>query len=162
MELQDMLIAELEHEVALTEKFLKRIPKDKLEWRPHPKSMSLKQLGSHLAEIPSWVTGTMVQDEMSMDDYKPPINESVEEMVKNLKSSAEEAKKSLKVPNNEFDKHWKMIQGGKTVMEMPKYQVLRGMVLNQLPHHRAQLGVCLRLLDQSVPATYGPSADEQQ
>ncbi len=161
MELQDMLIAELEHEVALTEKFLNRIPKDKLNWRPHPKSMSLKQLGSHLAEIPSWVTGTMVQDEMSMDDYKPPVTESVEEMVKNLKSSAEEAKKSLKVPNSEFEKHWKMIQGGKTVMEMPKYQVLRGMVLNQLPHHRAQLGVCLRLLDQSVPATYGPSADEQ-
>ncbi|MFT6929470.1 MAG: putative damage-inducible protein DinB [Sediminicola sp.] len=161
MELQDMLIVELEHEVALTEKFLKRIPKDKLEWRPHQKSMSLKQLGSHLAEIPSWVTGTMVQDEMIMDDYKPPITESVDEMVKVLKSSAEEAKKALKVPNSKFDKHWKMIQGGKTVMEMPKHQVLRGMVLNQLPHHRAQLGVFLLLLDQSLPATYGPSADEQ-
>jgi hypothetical protein len=118
-------------------------------------------LGSHLAEIPSWVTGTMVQDEMIMDDYKPPITESVDEMVKVLKSSAEEAKKALKVPNSKFDKHWKMIQGGKTVMEMPKHQVLRGMVLNQLPHHRAQLGVFLLLLDQSLPATYGPSADEQ-
>jgi len=161
MELQDMFIEELEHEVALTEKFLKRIPKDKLEWRPHPKSMSLKQLGSHLAEIPGWVIGTMAQDEMSMDDYKPPVNESVDEMIHVLKSTAEEAKKTLKVSDSEFDKHWKMIQGGKTVMEMPKYKVLRTMVLNQLPHHRAQLGVFLRLLDQSVPATYGPSADEQ-
>ena len=151
----------MEHEVALTEKFLRRIPKDKLDWRPHPKSMSIKQLGSHLAELPSWVVGTMSQDEMIMDEYKPPINDNVDDMIKTLKSAATEAADSLKVANSEYDKKWKMIQGGKTVMEMPKYQVLRGMVLNQFPHHRAQLGVCLRLLNESVPATYGPSADEQ-
>ena len=161
MEIQKLLIPELEHEVALTEKFLRRIPKDKLDWRPHPKSMSIKQLGSHLAELPSWVVGTMSQDEMIMDEYKPPINDNVDEMIKTLKSAAKEATDSLKVANSEYDKKWKMIQGGQTVMEMPKYQVLRGMVLNQFPHHRAQLGVCLRLLNESVPATYGPSADEQ-
>ncbi|TQO37984.1 DinB family protein [Arenibacter algicola] len=161
MEIQKLLIPELEHEVALTEKFLRRIPKDKLDWRPHPKSMSIKQLGSHLAELPSWVVGTMSQDEMIMDEYKPPINGNVDDMIKTLKSAAKEAADSLKVANSEYDKKWKMIQGGKTVMEMPKYQVLRGMVLNQFPHHRAQLGVCLRLLNESVPATYGPSADEQ-
>ncbi|ASO06057.1 DinB family protein [Arenibacter algicola] len=161
MEIQKLLIPELEHEVALTEKFLRRIPKDKLDWRPHPKSMSIKQLGSHLAELPSWVVGTMSQDEMIMDEYKPPINDNVDDMIKTLKSAAKEAADSLKVANSEYDKKWKMIQGGKTVMEMPKYQVLRGMVLNQFPHHRAQLGVCLRLLNESVPATYGPSADEQ-
>tara|TARA_R110002094_G_scaffold72134_3_gene80503 strand:+ start:753 stop:1238 length:486 start_codon:yes stop_codon:yes gene_type:complete len=161
MEIQKLLIPELEHEVALTEKFLRRIPKDKLDWRPHPKSMSIKQLGSHLAELPSWVVGTMSQDEMILDEYKPPINDNVDDMIKTLKSAAKEAADSLKVANSEYDKKWKMIQGGKTVMEMPKYQVLRGMVLNQFPHHRAQLGVCLRLLNESVPATYGPSADEQ-
>lgn len=161
MEIQKLLIPELEHEVALTEKFLRRIPKDKLDWRPHPKSMSINQLGSHLAELPSWVVGTMSQDEMIMDEYKPPINDNVDDMIKTLKSAAKEAADSLKVANSEYDKKWKMIQGGKTVMEMPKYQVLRGMVLNQFPHHRAQLGVCLRLLNESVPATYGPSADEQ-
>lgn len=161
MEIQKLLIPELEHEVALTEKFLRRIPKDKLDWRPHPKSMSIKQLGSHLAELPSWVVGTMSQDEMVMDEYKPPINDNVDEMIKTLKSAAKEAADSLKVANSEYDRKWKMIQGGQTVMEMPKYQVLRGMVLNQFPHHRAQLGVSLRLLNESVPATYGPSADEQ-
>ena len=161
MEIQKLLIPELEHEVALTEKFLRRIPKDKLDWRPHPKSMSIKQLGSHLAELPSWVVDTMSQDEMIMDEYKPPINDNVDEMIKTLKSAAKEAVDSLKVANTEYDRKWKMIQGGQTVMEMPKYQVLRGMVLNQFPHHRAQLGVCLRLLNESVPATYGPSADEQ-
>ena len=121
----------------------------------------IPELGSHLAELPSWVVGTMSQDEMIMDEYKPPINDNVDDMIKTLKSAAKEAADSLKVANSEYNKKWKMIQGGKTVMEMPKYQVLRGMVLNQFPHHRAQLGVCLRLLNESVPATYGPSADEQ-
>jgi len=161
MEIQEMLIPELEHEVALTEKFLKRIPNDKLDWRPHEKSMSLKQLGSHLAEIPSWVTGTMVQDELAVDDYKPPVNNTVDEMVQTLKSLAEEAKESLKVADSVYSKNWKMTQGGQAIMEMPKYRVLRSAVLNQIPHHRAQLGVYLRLLGESVPATYGPSADEQ-
>ncbi|MDX1364146.1 DinB family protein [Arenibacter latericius] len=161
MELYELFIPELKHEVAITEKFLKRIPKDKLDWKPHEKSMSLKELGSHLAEIPSWVIATMVEDEMIMDKYVPPINETIDEMVKVLNATTEEAVKSLQVSNEEYHKNWKMIMGGKTVMEMPKYQVLRGMVFNQLPHHRAQLGVYLRLLNLSVPATYGPSADEQ-
>ena len=161
MEIRDLLIPELEQEIAITEKFLKRIPKDKLDWRPHEKSMTLKQLGSHLAELPSWIVGTMTQDGMTMDDYKPPINDNVDEMLHTLTSSAKEAVSSLKVPNSEYHKTWKMEKGGQTLMEMPKYNVLRGMVFNQIPHHRAQLGVYLRLLNQSVPATYGPSADEQ-
>ena len=99
MEIQKLLIPELEHEVALTEKFLRRIPKDKLDWRPHPKSMSIKQLGSHLAELPSWVVGTMSQDEMIMDEYKPPINDNVDDRIKTLKSAATEAADSLKVAN---------------------------------------------------------------
>ncbi|NNG10944.1 MAG: hypothetical protein HKM92_12310 [Arenibacter sp.] len=161
MEIKDLLIPELEQEIAITEKFLKRIPKDKLEWRPHEKSMTLKQLGSHLAELPSWVVGTMSMDGMAMDDYKPPVNDNVDEMIQVLTTSGKEAIGALKVPNSEYHKTWKMEKGGQTLMEMPKYNVLRGMVFNQIPHHRAQLGVYLRLLNQSVPATYGPSADEQ-
>ena len=161
MEIKDLLIPELEQEIAITEKFLKRIPKDKLDWRPHEKSMTLKQLGSHLAELPSWIVGTMTQDGMAMDDYKPPVNDNVDEMIQVLTASGKEAIGALKVPNSEYYKTWKMEKGGQTLMEMPKYNVLRGMVFNQIPHHRAQLGVYLRLLNQSVPATYGPSADEQ-
>jgi len=161
MNIQDMLIPEWEHEIALTEKFLKRIPEDKLDWRPHEKSMSLRQLGSHLAEIPDWAVGTMAMDELAMDEYKPPVNNSVNEMVEALNKSAAAAKESMKVENEVYHRNWTMKQGGKTIMEMPKYNVLRTMVFNQLPHHRAQLGVYLRLLGESVPATYGPSADEQ-
>ena len=162
MEIQEILIPELKQEVAITEKFLRRIPEDKLDWRPHKKSMSIRELGNHLAEIPSWVTGTMEMDEMNMDGYKPTEFKSVNEMVEALKNNASEAEASLKKPDSEYKKNWKMVQNGETAMEMPKINILRGMVLNQIPHHRAQLGVYFRLLDVSVPATYGPSADEFQ
>tara|TARA_R110002020_G_scaffold459160_3_gene677109 strand:- start:70 stop:555 length:486 start_codon:yes stop_codon:yes gene_type:complete len=161
MKIRELLIPEFDNEIVLTEKFLKRIPKNKMDWKPHKKSMTLQQLGSHLAEIPFWVTGIMSMDEMVMDDYKPPINNSPKEMVEVLKSAAADARASLEVDDAAYEKNWKMIQGGETVFEMPKYKVLRIMVLNQLPHHRAQLGVYLRLLGESVPSSYGPSADER-
>ncbi|TDN84741.1 putative damage-inducible protein DinB [Salegentibacter sp. 24] len=160
MELQNLLISELQHEVVLTEKFLKRIPKDKMEWRPHKKSMSIRQLANHLAEIPSWITATMEMDEMDMTDYKSPDFDTMEEILKVLLNNTSEAEAALRKPDKDYQKNWKMMQGGKVLMDMPKYSVLRMMVLNQLPHHRAQLGVYFRLLNISVPATYGPSADE--
>lgn len=162
MDIKDILLSELEHEVALTEKFLKRIPEDKLSWRPHEKSMTLGRLGSHLAEIPAWISGTMDVDDMEMSEYKAPVNESVDEMVAALRQNTEAAMQSMNKDNSAyFQKNWAMKMNGKILFEMPKYQTLRSMVLNQLPHHRAQLGVYLRMLGESVPATYGPSADEQ-
>ncbi len=160
MELQNLLISELQHEVVLTEKFLKRIPADKMDWRPHKKSMSIKQLANHLAEIPSWITATMEMDDMDMAGYKSPEFDTMEEILEILQNNTSEAEAALKKPDKEYEKNWRMIQDGKVLMDMPKYSVLRMMVLNQLPHHRAQLGVYFRLLDIPVPATYGPSADE--
>jgi len=162
MEIKDILLNELRNEVRLTEKFLKRIPKDKLDWRPHKKSMSIQELGSHLAEIPSWITGTMEMDEMNMDGYEPSKLSSPDEMVKVLKKNAADAEASLQKPNDAFKKKWKMKMKDETLWEMPKLDVLNTVVLNQIPHHRAQLGVYFRLLDQSVPASYGPSADENE
>ncbi|TVZ25492.1 putative damage-inducible protein DinB [Gillisia sp. Hel_I_86] len=162
MEIHEILVPELKQEVAITEKFLKRIPEDQLDWRPHPKSMSIRELGNHLAEIPSWITGTMEMDEMNMDGYKATEFETVDEFLQALRNNASEAEASLKKPDSEYKKNWKMIMGGETVMDMPKINVLRSMVLNQIPHHRAQLGVYFRLLNLPVPATYGPSADESE
>ena len=160
MKIQELLVPELQHEVMLTEKFLKRIPKDKLDWKPHNKSMSLLELGNHLAEIPSWITGTMEMEEMNMDNYEPNKLKSVDELIATLNKNASEAQESLKKEDSEYLKNWKMIVGGETVVDMPRINVLRTMVLNQLPHHRAQMGVYFRLLDIPVPATYGPTADE--
>lgn len=162
MEIKDILLNELKNEVRLTEKFLKRIPEDKLDWRPHEKSMSIRELGSHLAEIPSWITGTMEMEEMNMDGYEASNFKSVDEMVETLKKNAAEAEASLQKSDEAFHKNWKMKMKDETLWEMPRLDVLNTVVLNQIPHHRAQLGVYFRLLDQSVPATYGPSADENE
>ncbi|MDX1543277.1 MAG: DinB family protein [Christiangramia sp.] len=162
MKIHEFLIPQLQQEVALTEKFLKRIPEDKLDWKPHKKSMSIRQLANHLAEIPSWITGTMKAGEMDLTGYKPKDHGTVEEIIKELKSGAAEAEKALQKPDDEFERMWKMTSDGEIIFEMPKFNVLQSTVMNQFPHHRAQLGVYFRLLDISVPATYGPSADEQQ
>ncbi|HKL34696.1 MAG TPA: hypothetical protein VJ899_00245 [Salegentibacter sp.] len=84
MELQNILISELQHEVVITEKFLKRIPTDKMDWRPHEKSMTIRQLANHLAEIPSWITGTMEMDDMDMAGYKAPDFATVDEILEVL------------------------------------------------------------------------------
>jgi uncharacterized damage-inducible protein DinB len=162
MEIRELMLQELRNEVRLTEKFLKRIPEDKMDWRPHKKSMSIKELGSHLAEIPSWIAGTMNLDEMNMDGYKASQFNTVEEMVEDLRKNASEAESSLQKEDEVFLKNWKMKTNGETLWEMPRLDVLNTVVLNQIPHHRAQLGVYFRLLDISVPATYGPSADENE
>lgn len=160
MELQNLLIPELQYEVVLTEKFLNRIPEDKMDWRPHPRSMSIKELGNHLAEIPAWVTGIMQGEEMDITGYKSPDYNSVEDIIKLLKNNTTNAEQALRKPNEEYETLWKLTKDGKTLVEMPRLNMLRSMALNQLPHHRAQLGVYFRLLDIPVPASYGPSADE--
>lgn len=160
MELQNLLIPELQYEVVLTEKFLNRIPEDKIDWRPHPRSMSIKELANHLAEIPAWVTGIMQGEEMDITGYKSPDYNSVEDIIKLLKNNTTNAEQALRKPNEEYETLWKLTKDGKTLVEMPRLNMLRSMALNQLPHHRAQLGVYFRLLDIPVPASYGPSADE--
>lgn len=161
MKIANFFIPQLQQEVHLTEKFLKRIPEDKLAWKPHEKSMSIKQLANHLAEIPSWITATMEMDSLDMEAYKSPDFNSVKDILDTLKMNATQAEQALNKPDEAYNKNWKMVSKGETLMEMQKFKVLQSVVMNQLPHHRAQLGVYFRLLDISVPAAYGPSADEQ-
>lgn len=160
MKIHEFLIPQLQQEVALTEKFLKRIPEDKMGWKPHERSMTIKQIANHLSEIPAWITGTMEAEAMDVEGYKSPDYDTVEEIIKELKKNTVGAETSLRKPDEEFQRIWRMQKEGETLFEMPKFNVLQAMVMNQFPHHRAQLGVYFRLLDISVPATYGPSADE--
>ncbi|QED37690.1 hypothetical protein FK178_08120 [Antarcticibacterium arcticum] len=160
MELKDLLIPELQYEVVLTEKFLNRIPADKMDWRPHPRSMSIRELANHLAEIPGYIAAIMHMEVMDISGYKSPSHNSVEDIIKLLKENTNNAEKALRQPNSEYEGLWKLTREGKTLVEMPRINMLRSMAFNQLPHHRAQLGVYFRLLDIPVPATYGPSADE--
>ncbi|MEM7738447.1 MAG: DinB family protein [Deinococcota bacterium] len=159
MNIHELLIPELEHEASLTETFLKGLPDDKFDWKPHDKSMTLGELANHLVEVFSWVPATMDQDVLDMANYQSPKLASSEALIKQLHANLPAAIESVKKDNAVYHEMWKMVNGDTVFMELPRYTTLRSMVMNQLPHHRAQLGVYLRLLDIPVPATYGPSAD---
>lgn len=163
MAIIDALAMEYQYETGLTRKVIDRVPEDKFTWKPHDKSMSAGHLASHLAEIQGWTAGTLAQDEFKIDGYKAFQAKSKAELLKTFDTLVGESLKAMKggVSDQTLMKPWKMTQGGKTLLEMPKVQVLRAWVLNHQIHHRGQLTVYLRLLGVPVPSIYGPSADEQ-
>ena len=165
MALFGALTAELEHEGANTRKILERIPADKLTWKPHHKSSSLGALATHLASLPSWVGGIMNKDQLDLVtvlNTKFPEFDSPTTIMTFFEEQLLEAKNALKEqPDASFMKEWTLQNNGQTVFKMPKIAVLRAMVLSHIIHHRAQLGVYLRLLDIPLPGIYGPSADEK-
>jgi uncharacterized damage-inducible protein DinB len=163
MAMIDSFIGELEHEAGLTRKMLERVPEDKLGWKPHPKSFSLGQLASHVADILMWSGVTMKQNEFAMDpaQYKPFVGASRAEIVARFDEALKVARAAMAgTPDAAMMETWRFVVAGEVKFEMPRAAVLRGMIMNHLIHHRAQLGVYLRLNDVPLPAIYGPSADE--
>jgi uncharacterized damage-inducible protein DinB len=163
MPFRDVLIPEFEHEMKNTRRTLERVPEDKLSWKPHDKSMSLGHLARHVAEIPSWAAPTIEQDELNMAGYKPPAEPKTrQEILDIFDANVKAARISLgKLEDAHLGKPWALKGGDQVYFTMPKGGVLRGFVFSHLIHHRAQLGVYLRLLNVPVPSIYGPSADEQ-
>ncbi len=158
-----MFLKELEQEAETTRKMLKIIPDDKHDWKPHPKSMTVKALATHIAEVPGWIAHGLANDglDFAKDKYTPtPIN-NTSELMDLLEKSVAEAKSQL-IDENEskLDGRWVMRNGDMILMDLSKAEVIRHS-FSQLIHHRAQLGVFLRLLDIPIPGSYGPSADEQ-
>lgn len=162
MDLINELSTEMENEAATTRKMLALVPDDRLDWSPHPKSMTLKQLATHVAEIPSWVVIAVEQDELDFNAgaYQPtPVN-SRTDVLALFEKSYETGRAALdRLPASKLDTPW-IMRGGDTVyLDTTKYGMIRH-ALAQTIHHRAQLGVFLRLLDIATPGSYGPSADE--
>lgn len=158
----EALKEEFEKEVITTRKMLSVVPSDKFEWQPHTKSMTLKRLATHIAELPTWVGMTMTTDELDFEHnpYKPePVKDTVD-LLKYFERSVEDGRKHLAEAKDDLlEKPW-TLRSGKTIYSTePKRDVLR-MTFSQIIHHRAQLGVFLRLLDVPIPGSYGPSADE--
>jgi uncharacterized damage-inducible protein DinB len=156
------LINELKHEAATTRKLLAAIPADKKTWKPHEKSMVLEGLAKHIADLPTWVNYTLEQDaiDFSKPYPKSPEFTTTEALVARFDHNVAEATKSLENFNeDQFFKDWSLRDGDKIFFTMPKIAVLRNMVYNHTVHHRAQLGVYLRLLNVAVPNSYGPTAD---
>ena len=159
----DSLLNELYQEAAVTRRVLERVPGDKLEWRPHPKSMSLGQLAMHVASIPGNLSRLVQADEFdaSQANFTPPSPSNVEEIFTAHDESLRAAQDYLGSVDEETSREsWRLTFKGKEVFTAPRGGVIRSLMLNHWYHHRGQLSVYLRLLDVPVPVIYGRSADE--
>jgi uncharacterized damage-inducible protein DinB len=148
-------------EGATTRKMLSRVPDDKFDYAPHPKSMTIKRLASHIADLPGWLQFTIETNEL---DFQHPYNMPDINNNKDLMAYFEKRYNdglSVLVPENEEKLYeaWSLRNGEIIYFTNPKIDVIR-MALSQQIHHRAQLGVFLRLLNIPIPGSYGPSADE--
>jgi uncharacterized damage-inducible protein DinB len=144
-----------------TRKMLSIVPDDKLAFKPHEKSMDMKRLATHIDDLPGWIHMTFTSDQLDFaDPYEQPEINSNKDLMEYFEKRYKEGLSTL-VPENEvlLDKPWTLRHGEKIFSTDPKIEIIR-MSLSQQIHHRAQLGVYLRLLDIPIPGSYGPSADE--
>ncbi|HKJ44619.1 MAG TPA: DinB family protein [Balneolales bacterium] len=162
MKIIPLLLKEFDQEAEITRKFLNRVPVEKFEWQPHKKSMKLKNLVVHIAELPGWVAMGLNTNEMDFaaSPYEPTPVSSLKELLELHQTSIDNGRTALEqAEEDDLRPTWKLKNGGQVLSVMTKYEVIRHS-FSQTTHHRAQLGVYLRLLDIPVPGSYGPSADE--
>jgi uncharacterized damage-inducible protein DinB len=164
MDFQKELMAEYDRETANTRKLLEAIPENAdFTWKPHEKSMAFGKLAGHVSDTSGdWATHTLTRDRL---DWSPDMSSAEptnkKELLARFEKQVAEAKSALAgMTPEKWDSNWKFIAGEQTWIDDTKYNVWRTWVVNHLIHHRAQLGVYLRLLGQKLPGTYGPSADE--
>ena len=165
MGLSNALLPEFDYEMANARKTLERVPDDRFDWKPHDKSFAMGGLASHLANLPSWGTIAIGSDSFDLapggEVVKTPALGSTQDVLAVFDENVAKTRAAIAGASDaELFKHWTLMSNGKTVMTLPKIAVLRSFVMNHLIHHRAQLGVYLRLNDIPVPSIYGPSADE--
>ena len=158
------LLPEFDQEFAETRKFLERVPDDRFDWKPHEKSFSLRDLAVHLSNIPEWLPITIDTEELDFtaSSFEPFQPEHTVEILDRYDGAVEAARKALaNATAEQLEATWTLKSDGNEIFTMPKGMVIRSFVFNHNIHHRAQLGVYLRLLDAPVPGPYGPSADEE-
>lgn len=163
MDIIKALLKEFESEFNTTKKFLTLVPVDKFDWAPHEKSMKMKSLASHIAELPAWVSLAFTTDglDFATAPYEEKKVETSEDLLKLLEESYQSGKAELeKASLDNFDKQWILRNGEQILGDLTKYEMMR-IAFSQTIHHRAQLGVYLRLLNIPIPGSYGPSADDQ-
>ena len=164
MPISELLLPEFDAEMKTTRTMLERVPEDKKEFAPHPKSMRLDQLAPHVAELAGFGVTVLTTPELDFATStrtRVPF-ESAAQLVKVFDEGAAKVRAALKnTPDEAWTQNWKLSFGGKPIFAGPRFLAYRQMFLNHLVHHRAQLGVYLRLNDKPLPSTYGPSADDR-
>jgi uncharacterized damage-inducible protein DinB len=164
MDIQKELIAEFERETDRTRKTLEAIPDDAdFEWQPHQKSMKFGRLAAHLSDTNGdWAMHTLSRDRLDWTpDMTPKDPTNKKDLLARFEKQVAEVKPLLAAMTSaKWDSNWKFVAGDQTWIDDARYGVWRTWVINHMIHHRAQLGVYLRLLNKKVPGMYGPSADE--
>jgi uncharacterized damage-inducible protein DinB len=166
MELKNFYLGQLNREAEATRKAIERVPEGRNDWKPHEKSMPLGHLAALVASMPGWVALMIETDELNLDDpssqalrAKPVATR--EELLKQLEEGVTKSRKALEQTTEaHLMKPWRFIAGGKVLNNQPRHEMLTDSMFAHLAHHRGQLTVYLRLNEASVPAIYGPSADE--
>lgn len=164
MSMNEFLLLELDEEMKKTRTTLERVPADKKDFAPHAKSMPLGKLAPHVAQLADFghIILTTPELDFAKSSIKPVPFESSAQLVKVLDEGAVKVRAALQATKDEaWKEHWKLSFQGKPIFEGSRFPAYREIFLNHVVHHRAQLGVYLRMIDKPVPATYGPSADDR-
>ena len=164
MSISELLLLELDEENKKTRTTLERVPADKKDFAPHPRSMPLGKLAPHVAQLAGFglIILTTPELDFSKSSIKPLPFESSAQLVKAFDEESAKVRAALQATKDEaWKEHWKLSFQGKTIFEGSRFLAYREMFMNHVVHHRAQLGVYLRLNEKPVPATYGPSADDK-
>ncbi len=162
MDIIKMFLKEMDQEAVTTRKMLACIPDDKYSWKPHEKSMTIEQLSTHIAELPTWVSMTITTSELDFaaNPYERKSVSSTKQLLELFENSLAGGRAQLeKTTEAQLMDSWTLRNGKDIYSVSAKHEVIR-MTFNQITHHRAQLGVFLRLLNVPIPGSYGPSADD--
>ncbi len=163
MALNEDLLEDFDQELAHTRTVLQRVPQDRMGWRPHPKSWTLGTLANHLVWLPTWVPSALLEDSRDLDrqEGRLEIIESKQALLDLFDWNVDAARRALAACSGEgLHEPWSLRRGSRILFTLPRERVIRTYVLNHIIHHRAQLGVYLRMNDVPLPPIYGPSADE--
>ncbi|WP_282629215.1 DinB family protein [Empedobacter sedimenti] len=164
MNIIKLLQNELQNEYQITKEFIAKFPENKTDYKPHEKSMDITTLSNHIVEIFAWPALVLQTDKLDFaaGDYKPTNFKTTEELLKKLDEDYQTGNSILNNATEEdLTKNWKITSGEMVFADYTKYEAIRH-ALNQITHHRAQLGVFYRLLDIALPSSYGPSADSEK
>jgi uncharacterized damage-inducible protein DinB len=163
----ELLLTELDHEAIGIRKALENVPEGKDDWKPHEKSMPLGYLATIVATIPSWIDMVVNLDEIDIappggSKHKPLEWKTRKDLLQQFEESLKKGREALQKTTDDhlLNTKWRMLSGGKQMMEQTRYEAIREGMINHMAHHRGQLTVYLRLTGEKVPAIYGPSADE--
>ena len=161
MSIAQSLLPEFDQEMAVTRRVLERVPGERGDWKPHPKSFSLGHLAQLVSWMPGWIANTLRDTKLDLQGTAGYSLEKTETLLAGFDQNVKDARAALEAAQDaDFAVPWSLTRGEQVLFTAPRAAVVRSHI-SHLSHHRGQLTVYLRLLDVPVPSIYGPTADER-